>query len=76
MDEINEPRIPINIARRILKTQHPGRISKDACIELGNILIEQGILIAERAEQLCSHRKSRTLSGEDITLAMNQLEGE
>jgi len=59
---------------RIAKKRGIRRISKDALEELREILLEEGMHIAERSVKLSIHARRRTVMEEDIKLAAGKKE--
>ena len=68
--------ISIQACKRLLGQENNARISKDASIELSNILEDTALTIAEKAYTLSKHAGRRTIKKEDILLAVYQLENE
>lgn len=68
--------ISIQACKKMLQAGNNYRISKDASIELSNILEDTALTISERAQIYAKHAGRRTIKKEDILLALEQLEQE
>ncbi|MBR0472591.1 MAG: histone family protein [Methanosphaera sp.] len=62
--------LPIAPVKRILKNAGAERISDDAAIELANLLEEEGEQIAARATKLAKHAGRKTITADDVKLAL------
>ena len=64
--------IPIAPLDRLIRKANAERVSESAAKELGNILEQLGIEIANRATDLAKHANRTTVKDSDITLAFKQ----
>ncbi|MHA1370607.1 MAG: histone family protein [Promethearchaeota archaeon] len=64
--------IPIAPIDRLIRKANAERVSESAARELGNILEELGIEIANRATDLARHANRTTVKDTDIKLAYKQ----
>ncbi len=62
--------LPIAPVKRILKNAGAERISDDAAVELATILEEEGEAIAARATKLAKHAGRKTITADDVKLAL------
>lgn len=69
----SETEVPLQVCRRILrKTGY--RASTSACTVLRQAMAEYAEILSREAKALTTHRGARTISGEDILLAIELLE--
>ncbi|MFX0103487.1 MAG: histone family protein [Candidatus Hodarchaeota archaeon] len=64
--------IPIAPLDRLIRKANAERVSESAAKELGNILEQLGIEIANRATDLAKHANRTTVKDSDILLAFKQ----
>ena len=62
--------LPIAPAKRLIKQAGASRISDEAAVELVKVLEEYGVDIAERANKLAKHAGRKTVTADDIKLAV------
>ena len=64
--------IPVAPLDRLIRRANAERVSEKAAYELGAILEELGLEIAQRAQELAGHAGRKTVTGNDIILAYKQ----
>ena len=64
--------IPVAPLDRLIRRAKAERVSEKAAYELGAVLEELGLEIANRAQELASHAGRKTVTGNDIRLAYKQ----
>ena len=62
--------LPLAAVDRIIRKAGGERVSEDAVEELAGILEEEGIRISQKARVFANHAKRKTITAEDIRLAM------
>ncbi|MEM4598923.1 MAG: NFYB/HAP3 family transcription factor subunit [Candidatus Diapherotrites archaeon] len=62
--------LPVAAVDRIIRKGSGLRVSNSAAVELAKILEEEGIRISLRAKVLAEHAKRKTITAEDIRLAL------
>lgn len=65
--------IPNAASSRLISNSGAKRVSLDAAVALGDVLVEIGEDIAEKAIMIARHSGRKTVKKEDIKLAMNNL---
>ena len=68
--------ISIHTCKKLLQKGNNARISKEASKELSTILEEMADTITQRAKILSRHAHRKTITREDVLLAVEQLEQE
>lgn len=64
--------MPLAAIERIIKKAGAARVSDDAKRKMGEALEAYALVVAARANQLAKHRKKRTITAEDIALAVSK----
>ncbi|MFH1256482.1 MAG: histone family protein [Candidatus Diapherotrites archaeon] len=62
--------LPLAAVDRLIRKSGAGRVSEDAAAELCIVLEERGIEVAKKADELSKHAKRKTVTAEDIKLAV------
>ena len=65
--------LPAAAVDRVIRKGGAPRVSEDAAKELAEVLEEYGIRIAQKAVNLSTHAKRKTITAEDIRLAVKSL---
>ena len=64
--------LPLAAVDRIIRKSSGLRVSNSAVIELARILEEEGMKISLKAKALAEHAKRKTITADDIRLAIRQ----
>ena len=62
--------LPLAAVDRIIRKGGGGRVSESATEALAEVLEEKGIKVAQQAGVYAKHAKRKTITGEDIRLAV------
>ena len=62
--------LPLAAVDRIIRKAGGERVSEDAVEELAGILEDEGIRISQKARIFSNHAKRKTITADDIRLAM------
>lgn len=65
--------LPLAAVDRIIRKAGGQRVSEGASAALSEVLEEKGIKIAQQAAELARHAKRKTITGEDIRLAVKRM---
>ena len=65
--------LPLAAVDRIIRKAGGHRVSEDAAAALSEILEEKGIKIAQQAAEFSKHAKRKTITDEDIRLAVKSM---
>jgi histone H3/H4 len=64
--------LPLAAVDRIIRKASGLRVSNSAVIELARVLEEEGMKISLKAKALAEHAKRKTITADDIRLAIRQ----
>jgi histone H3/H4 len=62
--------LPIAAVDRIIRKAGSARVSEEAAAALAEVLEEKGIRISQQANEFAKHAKRKTVTAEDIKLAV------
>jgi len=62
--------LPLAAVDRIIRKAGGGRVSEGASAALAEVLEEKGIRIAQQANEFAKHAKRKTVTSQDIKLAV------
>jgi histone H3/H4 len=62
--------LPLAAVDRIIRKAGGGRVSEGASAALAEVLEEKGIKIAQQANEFAKHAKRKTVTSQDIKLAV------
>ena len=65
--------LPLAAVDRIIRKAGGPRVSEEAAATLAEILEEKGIRIAQQATEFSKHAKRKTVTAQDIKLAVKSL---
>jgi histone H3/H4 len=65
--------LPLAAVDRIIRKAGGVRVSEDAALALSEILEERGIKIAQQAAEFSKHAKRKTITADDIKLAIKSM---
>ncbi len=65
--------LPLAAVDRIIRKAGGGRVSEGASAALAEVLEEKGIKIAQQANEFAKHAKRKTVTSQDIKLAVKSL---
>jgi len=65
--------LPLAAVDRIIRKAGGGRVSESAAAALAEILEEKGIKIAQQATEFSKHAKRKTITADDIKLAVKSM---
>jgi len=65
--------LPLAAIDRVIRKAGAERVSESASQALGEVLEEHGIKISQQAAVFSKHAKRKTVTGEDIKLAVKNL---
>lgn len=65
--------LPLAAVDRIIRKAGGGRVSEEAAAALSEILEERGIKIAQQATEFARHAKRKTVTADDIKLAVKSM---
>ena len=65
--------LPLAAVDRIIRKAGGARVSEGAAAALSEVLEEKGIKIAQQAAELTKHAKRKTVTAEDIRLALKSM---